>query len=447
VSSAAPPRPRLVDHLHVLALLAKSLLAGVPFVLFALVAPVVRPILKARLRARLRQGALDAPAEPPLPDPARWAGKTVFVVAGEPSGDRLAAPVIAALRRLCPGVRVRGYAGPACAAAGMALDRDLMAHAVIGVFAVVRSLGTWWRLCAEYLALLRETPPDLLLTVDFPGLNCRLARWAKKRGVRTVHLVAPGVWAYGGWRVFRWRRALDHLLALLPFEPALYAGSGIRTTYVGHPLFEAPFPPPTTPPAWPGAGPCTVELLPGSRKSEIDGQTPLLLEAAARIEAALPRVRFAVRLAEEAHRARFDAAAGLARARPTALEVGVGPRAHAAPVLAALASSGTVTAELAAALVPMAVTYRVTWLTRVGAFLWLTAPYFCLANLVAGRRVVPERLVTRRSAAARLAADLLSVAGSADAWTRVRADLHVVRRRLEVPHVAERAARAVLAEA
>jgi lipid-A-disaccharide synthase len=419
----------------------------VPFVRSAPVGPVLRRIVRARLRARLERGRLDPPAEPPPPDPARWAGRTVFVVAGEPSGDRLAAPVVAALRRLCPGLRVRGYAGPACAAAGADLDGDFTAHAAIGVVAVARSLGTWWRVCVRYLALLRASPPDLLLTVDFPGLNCRFARWARKRGVRTVHLVAPATWAYAGWRLPRWRRAVDHVLALFPFEPALFAGTGLPTTYVGHPLFEAPLPPPRTPATWPGAGPCTVEVLPGSRRSELATQTPLYLEAAARIARALPNARFRVRLAEEAHRARFEEAASRARARPEALEVVVGPRAEGAPLLAALASSGTVTAELAAALVPMSVSYRVTWWARLGGELWFTAPYFCLANLLAGRRAVPERVLTTRRGAARLADDFLAVAGDAERWAAMRAHLAVVRARLETPRVAERAARAVLAEA
>jgi lipid A disaccharide synthetase len=125
----------------------------------------------------------------------------------------------------------------------------------------------------------------------------------------------------------------------------------------------------------------------------------------------------------------------------------VGARDHGAPLLAALASSGTVTAELATALVPMSVSYRITWLARIGAELWVTAPYFCLANLLAGRRIVPERLVTRRTSAARLADDFLAVAADAGAWTRLRAELAIVRGRLESPHVADRAARAVLASA
>jgi lipid-A-disaccharide synthase len=102
-------------------------------------------------------------------------------------------------------VRIRGYAGPAVAAAGAVLDRSIVEHAVVGFTAVVATLPTWWRLCAEALAIFREDPPDVLLTIDFPGLNLRLARWARRAGIRTVHLVAPQTWAWAPWPRDRWR--------------------------------------------------------------------------------------------------------------------------------------------------------------------------------------------------------------------------------------------------
>lgn len=442
--SSAPPRPRLGDHLQVLALLGWTALGALPFVLFGLVGPVLRRVLRARLRRRLAQSAGETPVEPPLPSAPAWAGKTLFVVAGEPSGDRLLAPVVARLRHLAPDLRLRGYAGPASQAAGVALDRDLTRQAVVGLLPVLRTLPTWWRLCAGFLALLREQRPDLLLTVDFPGLNGRLAGWARRRGIPTVHLVAPAVWAYAPWRLGRWRRAVSRLLTLFPFEPALFQGSGLATTYVGHPLFEAPLPPPRTPEAWPGGGPSTVELLPGSRTGELKAHVALFAEAAALLERRLPQVHFVLRLAEERQRPLVESLLSGARARPTRLRLDVGAQPLPAPLLAALASSGTVTAELGVGLVPMSVVYRVSWLMRLGTELALTAPYVCLANLIAGRPIVSERLVTLRRAARTLADDLAAVAESPQAWTRARADLQVVRDRLEVAHVAERAARAVL---
>src|SRR5689334_12321185 len=131
------PRPRFADHLRVLGLLLATIAGVVPFVLHVLIAPVATPIARRRMRRRLSEPP-PRPAEPPEVDAAAWRGKTVFVVAGEPSGDRLAARVATALRAAAPGLVVRGYGGPALVGAGVALDRNLVDHAVVGFWAVVR---------------------------------------------------------------------------------------------------------------------------------------------------------------------------------------------------------------------------------------------------------------------------------------------------------------------
>ena len=272
------PRPRLADHLRVAWLLVGTILGIVPFVFFLLASPLLTPWLRARTRRRLG-------GEPAVPTDAPTLGDvpatgTIFVAAGEASGDELAASVIRRIRAEAPGVTVRGYGGPALAAAGAELDEDIVERAVMGFFPVVASIGTWWMLCARTLARLRDDPPDLMLTVDFPGLNVRLARWARDRGVRTVHLVAPQIWAHTPWRILRWRGAVDRLLATFPYEPPLFEASGIPTTFVGHPLFEAPLPPARGASAHPGEAAALVEIWPGSRRKEIDRITPLLVEAA-----------------------------------------------------------------------------------------------------------------------------------------------------------------------
>ena len=213
--------------------------------------------------------------DPPAVDAARFAGRRLAIVAGEASGDRLVAPVVAALLRAAPQLEIEALAGPATEAVGATLRRDLTQDAVMGVTAVIASIGTWWSLLARTFARWRVTPPDVLLTVDFPGLNVRLARFAKKRGVRTIHLVAPQVWAHSPWRVVRWRRALHRLLATFPFEVPLLARAGIPTWHVGHPLFEAPAPAPRTL-REPPAGEAVVEIWPGSRRQEIGATAPLL---------------------------------------------------------------------------------------------------------------------------------------------------------------------------
>lgn len=439
------PTPRLGDHLRVAGLLGLTLLNVVPFLLWLPFFPLLTRWFRARNRRRL-----SAPAEPLAAPPALAAdageGRTVFVVAGEPSGDRLAAAVVEQMRVAAPGLRVRGYGGPACAAAGVELDRDLCAHAVFGLVGVARSLGFWWGVCARTLAHFREDPPDLLLTVDFPGLNVRLARWARKRGIRTVHLVAPQIWAHTPWRSLRWRRAVDLVLATLPFEAPCLRPSGIRVAYVGHPLFEAPLEPPRGAATWPGGGPCAVELWPGSRRREVERIAPLLLEAASDVETRIPGARFVVRLAERAHEAVFERARREARRAPSRIAFATERPRHDVPLLGALSTSGTATSELAVDLVPLSVFYRLGLLEWSLGHMIVTAPWFCLVNVILGRSAVPERAFVRRRHSASVAADFLAVAADGPAWSRVRAACAEVRARLESPRVAARAAAWVLGE-
>ena len=441
----AAPRPRLADHLRVAWLLVGTLLGAIPFTFFLIASPILTPWLRARTRRKLGgepAAPTDAPALADLPENA-----TIFIVAGEASGDELAASVVRELRARAPDVRIRGYGGPALTAAGAELDEDIVERAVMGFFPVVASLGTWWKLCARTLARLREEPPDLMLTVDFPGLNVRLASWARAQGVRTVHLVAPQIWAHTPWRILRWRKAVDRLLATFPYEPALFAAAQIPTTFVGHPLFEAPLPAPRGAAQHPGDAEAIVEIWPGSRRKEIDRITPLLVEAASLVEEQHPRVRFVVRLARASLEERFRHAARAARWSPSSISFTTETRpSYDAPLFGAIATSGTATAQLAVDLVPVAIVYRLGFVSWFFAHGLVTAPFIALPNLALGRRAVPERLVWAPNAGERVARDFLGLVSEPADFDRVHADLVEVRRRLEAPDVAARAAGWVLAE-
>ena len=439
------PRVRFTDHLHVAGVFGLTLLGALPFLLYIPLSPILTPWLKARARKRLGRGPVAPVTPPELPD-LDGAAPTIFLVAGEASGDELASRVVRQLRSHAPSVRVRGYAGKACTEAGAELDRDITANAVFGFFGVVWSLGFWWKLCAETLARFREEPPDLLLTVDFPGLNVRLARWARKRGIRTVHLVAPQLWAHTPWRIFRWRRAVDLVLATFPFAPPLFEDAGLPTVYVGHPLFEAPLPPPRGTAKVQATDPCVIELWPGSRTRELNRHSQVLVEAAAGVAQEIPHAQFVVRLAKPEHEALFEAGRSAARRAPDDLVLQLGTPDYERPLHGALAASGTATAQLAADLVPLTVFYRVGLVEWCFAKLLITAPWISLANLVLGRELLPERLCWRAGVGRDIASDYLRVAGTSEARTQLVEGLQEVRDHLETPDVADRAARMLLAE-
>lgn len=447
-SAAARPTVRLRDHARVLWLLVKSLFTFVPYLVY-----VPLPWLGAWMRRRLRRRLASMPPPELRAAASLWAevdaeafaGRRIFLVAGEASGDRMAARVVRELKERAPDVEIVGYAGPACAEAGMRVDRDLTANAVMGVVAVIASIGFWWRVCAETLARFRDERPDLVLTVDFPGLNVRLLQWARRAGIRTVHLVAPQVWAHAPWRVWRWRRAVDHLLSTMPFEPSLFARSGIRTTYVGHPLFEAPLPPPRSAEARPVDG-LKVELWPGSRSRELAQHVPILARAADRLRDLFPEIALVMPLAHERHRALAESLWVEASPDERLPTIQVGTDGPDPALVGALVTSGTATAQAAVDLVPQVVFYRIGVLLRIGSWLGLSTPFICLANLVAGREVAAEHLVGGRGAADTLVEALRMQIDTDEAYAAARKRLEVVRERLSAPDVASRTAALVASE-
>ena len=215
----------------------------------------------------------------------------VFIVAGEASGDMHAAPLMRALRALSPRpVVFRGIGGDAMRAEGLEPMLHCDEIAVIGLWDVLKRIGFFLGLFRRVRRELAAWRPDLLLTVDYPGFNIRLAAAAKRMGIRTVHYICPQVWVWRRNRIWSIAKALDGLVTIFPFEPACFAPTTLRPVFAGHPLVdraaetlarpEAPLP-------W-APGRRRVALLPGSRAGEISRLLPVMLEAAARLERRVP---------------------------------------------------------------------------------------------------------------------------------------------------------------
>ena len=369
--------------------------------------------------------------------------RRVFVVAGEPSGDRHAAALVRAARAADPELAFYGIGGPALRAAGMEVRRDCGDMAVMGLTEVLRKYGFFRRVFRETVADLRATRPDALLLVDYPGFNLRLASAARRLGLRVVYYICPQVWAWNRRRVGEMARRVDRLLTILPFEAEIFADSGLRAEYVGHPLaaataaLRAAAPPP---PPWPGAP--RVALLPGSRRQEIEHILPVLLEAARRLEAARPGVGFLIAAADDAAAAQI---AGL-RARlpgPARLQTLTG---RAEQILcradAAWVASGTATLEAALLDCPTVLVYRTSWLTYQAARRLIRVPHIGLVNLIRGRRVCPE-LVQGEATPDRLVAALTPLLDETPERQAMRAEFDALRAQLDGPDPARRAAAAL----
>jgi lipid-A-disaccharide synthase len=325
------------------------------------------------------------------------AGITIGIVAGEASGDALAATLIRAVRAQNPEIRFVGIAGPQMEAAGCEAWYSVERLAVRGFVEVIRHLPQLFRLRRQLCSRLLHARVPLFIGVDAPDFNFGLERKLKRRGVRTIHFVSPSVWAWRRQRLRKIGRAVDRMLALFPFEPALYEAHGIPVTYVGHPMAAEAASHSTRRETREllkvKAATPVFALLPGSRLSEIEMHAQLVLATAAQIRDAREDARFLVPFVTRATRDAFEAV--MHRLGHDALPITL-LYGHAEDALRAadvgVVASGTATLEAALARCPHVIFYRVSALTARIVGRRLLLPYVGLPNVLAGGFVVPEFL-------------------------------------------------------
>jgi lipid-A-disaccharide synthase len=391
---------------------------------------------------------LSAAAEKTAPACAVSAPWRIMIVAGEASGDMHAAALARALRRLSPRpILFRGIGGDAMRAEGVELLEHIDRTAVMGFWEVLVRLPSFAGLLRAMTRELGVWRPDLLLTVDYPGFNLRLAARARRRGVRTLHYICPQVWAWRRGRVRRIAAVLDGLIALFPFEPACFAGTSLKPVFAGHPLTDRARETLARPPAALPWGPGRrVALLPGSRAGEVGRLLPAMLGAAAILERRTGECSFLVPAATSAIRALVGETATRCRERPRHLAFVDG---QAREVLrqaeAAVVASGTATLEAGLMRCPAVLVYRVAWPTYVaGRLLIRGVRHIGLVNIVAGREVMPE-LIQGACTPAAIAAHLERLLNDGAARASALAGMEEVNRALGAGGAAERAAQAVLA--
>jgi lipid-A-disaccharide synthase len=324
-------------------------------------------------------------------------GVTIGIVAGEASGDALGASLIGAVRARLPTARFVGIAGPRMEAAGCEAWYPLSRLALRGYAEVIGELPALMLIRRDVRRRLLAAGTALFIGIDAPDFNLGLEASLKRRRVRTIHYVSPSVWAWRGERIHTLARSADRLLALFPFEPPLYAAAGLPVTFVGHPLAAdaatAASRRETRDVLRLDARQPAFALLPGSRESELEMHSELLLDAAVEILDALPEARFIVPLVSRETREYFEAVCHRKELDTLPLTILYG---HADQALRAadvgLVASGTATLEAAIARCPHLIFYRVRAMTARIVARKLLLPYVGLPNVLAGRFVVPEFL-------------------------------------------------------
>jgi lipid-A-disaccharide synthase len=337
------------------------------------------------------------------------AAPRLFLIAGEPSGDRLGGALLEGLRSLCgPGLRVEGVGGPAMAAQGLLSRFPMEELSVMGAAEVLPRLPRLLRRIRETADAVVEAAPDALVTIDSPDFCLRVAARVRRRlpAQRVIHYVAPSVWAWRPGRAAKMARHVDHVLALLPFEPPLMEAAGMTCDFVGHPVAQTPVPDPAAVAALRAEhgiadGARLALLLPGSRAGEVTRLGPVFAEVARRLRAADPGLAILVPAAA-------PVAAALAGLMPpdadgwprlldprgrTEADGEARKRAAFAAADVALAASGTVSLELAAAGTPMVIAYAMNPISAWIARRVVRLETVTLVNLVTGTRHVPEYLL------------------------------------------------------
>jgi lipid-A-disaccharide synthase len=326
---------------------------------------------------------------------------TIFLSAGEPSGDLHGAALARALRRRIPGVRLVGLGGARMAAEGVELLAGLDELSVMGFAEVLKHLPFFLRLRRRVFEALLSERVELVIPIDYPGFNLRLARHARESGVPVLYYIAPQVWAWHASRARDLARDADQVAVILPFEEEFLRAAGANASFVGHPLLDVP--PPAGPrDAWLsgiGLDPArpVLALFPGSRAQEVGRHLELFCATADEVVRRQPEVQPVIGAAPDLGRSLFGGAAW-----PLADD----PRALLHHATAALVKSGTTTLEAALARTPFVVVYRMNPLSYRIAQRLVKVPHIALANLVAGERLAPE-LIQDAAQPSRLADELL----------------------------------------
>ena len=374
--------------------------------------------------------------------------RSILLVAGEASGDRHTAALAAALLRLDPRLHLWGAGGDAMRAAGVDVVYDLASLGVVGLSEV---LAHYREIRRIFHGLLREVDrrrPDLVVLTDYPGFNIRFAQAVRRRGCRVAYHISPQVWAWGRKRIPKLARLAERMLVIFPFEVDVYAGAGLDTRFIGHPLVDRVA-------AWrkdhPEAtrqrDPDLVLLLPGSRISEIERIFPVMLDVVPIVAAARPSTRFQVFAADGPI---LDRLSSLIAAHPASstlgerVSVNTGSTFDAmARCAAGLVASGTATVECAFFGLPIAIVYRVSPFTYRVARRLVRVPHIGMVNLLAGETVARE-FVQHEAQPEPLATELIRLLDDAEARETIRRRMADVADSLGDRGCADRGAREIL---
>jgi len=366
---------------------------------------------------------------------------TIYFVAGEVSADNHGAALMRALRVLDPELKFIGRGGPQMQqVVGAQFKNWIGDAAVLGLWEVLRKYGYFREQFRQTLNEIQESKPDAVVLIDYPGFNLRLARALRRQSRRhkTIYYISPQVWAWNRGRIKRMAHFIDLVLCIFPFETDLYAASGLRAVFVGHPMIERL----ETQKIDTHRDQNLIGLFPGSRLREVRKIFPVMIDAACRLLQLNPALRFQVAaVSEELAREMSEQLTDR-----QAIEITVDETATIMQrAFAGMVASGSATLEAAYYGMPFILIYKVAWPTYVAARLVVNVDFLGMPNLLAGREVVPEFIQHEAKPDAIVKAVRLLMEDS-PARDRMISDFDATTSKLGGIGASERAAQAILEE-
>lgn len=369
----------------------------------------------------------------------------IMISVGEASGDLNGANLAKALKQLEPDIELFGMGGEAMRTAGVELVYDIADLGVMGFIEVVKSLPKMFRLRDRLAEIMAAEKPDVLVVIDYPDFNMRLAKVARAQGIPVVSYISPSAWAWRRGRAKEVAGIVQRVAAIFPFEADVYREAGANVSYVGHPLLDIVRPEFSREEAYRhfAADPHKpiVLLMPGSRTQEIDKLLPVMLAGAEKIAEKVPESQFFLPVASTISREMLQNILKDYRVSVTLTQDHTYDLMHIAST--AIAASGTATLETSLMGLPTVIIYKLAPLTYfLGKFL-VKIPDVGLPNIVAGKRIVPE-LIQDEANAENIATEAIKILTDEVMHEKMKRDLSEVKEKLGDIGAVERAARVVL---
>ena len=368
--------------------------------------------------------------------------KTIMIVAGEASGDMHGASLVREMLKIDPSLNFYGMGGNKMQEAGVKLLVNASETAVVGLTEVISKFGTLFRIIRQMKKSLDEMKPELVILIDYPDFNLNfVAPAAKKRDIKIFYYISPQVWAWRKSRINKIKRLVNKMAVILPFEVYTYAAKGFAVDYVGHPLLDL------VKPAYSrqeslkifnlDESKTTIGLLPGSRQSEVVKLLPEMLRASEIITQKIQNVQFILPLADTLEQKTID---DIVSGFAIKVKVISGQTYDAVSCCdLAIVASGTATLETALLSVPMIIIYKISPLSYfIGKFI-VNVQNIGLANIIAGKTVVPE-LIQEDASGNRIAAEAMDILTNTARKQEMIKELAAIRSKLGDPGAATKTA-------